>query len=142
MELIRVKGTPLLAGEARGEALKLTEPISFWGGINPADGIIIDRRHPAAGRSVTGRILIMPHGRGSTTGAAALAECIRIGAGPAGIILEDPDHIITVGALAAAELYPHRSCPVAATGEGYSNLADGLPTVIHPDGLITQRPVA
>lgn len=137
-----MKGTPLLAGEARGAALKLTEPISFWGGINPADGMIIDRRHPAAGRSVTGRILIMPHGRGSTTGAAALAECIRIGAGPAGIILEDPDHIITVGALAAAELYPHRSCPVTTAGEGYSNLADGLPTVIRLDGLITQRPVA
>lgn len=137
-----MKGTPLLAGAARGAALKLAEPISFWGGINPADGMIIDRRHPAAGRSVTGRILIMPHGRGSTTGSAALAECIRIGAGPAGIILQSPDHIITVGALAAAELYPHRSCPVAAAGEGYSDLADGLPTVIRPDGVITQQPVA
>ena len=142
MDLIRVSGTPLLSGTARGTALKLAEPISFWGGINPADGLIIDRRHPAAGKSVTGRILIMPHGRGSTTGAGALAECIRVGTGPAGIILQSPDHIITIGALAAAELYPHRPCPVTVAGEEYERLVDALPTAIAPDGAITQQAVA
>lgn len=144
MGLTRVAGLPHQAGSAEGTSLRLTEPISFWGGIDPASGLIIDRRHPEAGRSVSGRILLMPHGRGSTTGAGALAECIRVGTGPAGIILQTPDHVMTVGVLAAAELYSDRICPlvVAAHPDDYEKLADGLPTAIHPDGSITQRPVA
>ena len=71
-----------------------------------------------------------------------MAECIQVGAGPAGIILQSPDHIITVGALAAAEVYPHRPCPVIVAEDDYERLADALPTVIHPDGAITQQSVA
>lgn len=144
MELTRAAGVPHQAGSAEGLSLRLTEPISFWGGVDPANGAIIDRRHPQAGRSVSGRILLMPHGRGSTTGAGSLAECIRVGTGPAGIILQTPDHVMTVGVLAAAELYPDRICPLVVTAhpDDYENLADGLPTAIHPDGSVTQQPVA
>lgn len=138
--MIRVTGEPLAVGEAAGLSLALEEPLSFWGGIDPADGTIIDRRHPQAGASTAGRILIMPHGRGSSTGAAVLAECIRASTGPAGIILQTADHIITIGVLAAAELYPDRPCPLVVAADGYDNLVSGVPTRIHPDGTIEQQP--
>jgi hypothetical protein len=54
---------------------------------------------------VTGTILVMPSGRGSSSSATVLAEAIRARTAPAGIILGAPDDIIVIGALVAAELY-------------------------------------
>jgi uncharacterized protein len=99
------EGRTLSPGEARGEALVLDEPLSFWGGVDPASGRIVDRHHPQVGRSVAGRILVMPSGRGSSSSSSVLAEAVRAGTGPAGIVLREPDGIVALGALVAAELY-------------------------------------
>jgi predicted aconitase with swiveling domain len=60
---------------------------------------------------VAGKVLVMPSGRGSSSSSSVLAEAIRAGTGPAGIILGEPDRIIALGALVAAELYG-RTVPV------------------------------
>ena len=99
------EATVLVPGEGRGEALVLDEPLSFWGGVDPASGEIVDRRHPQAGRSVAGKVLVMPSGRGSSSSSSVLAEAIRAGTGPAAIVLLEPDRILALGALVAAELY-------------------------------------
>lgn len=99
-----------MAGEARGEALVLDEPLSFWGGVDAATGHIIDRHHPQVGESIRTRILVTPSLRGSTSSAGVLAECIRAGTGPAALISGAPDAIALVGALVARELYG-RSLP-------------------------------
>ena len=57
------EGRTLVAGHAAVLALVLEEPLSFWGGIDPATGALIDTHHPQQGASVTGRILVMPSGR-------------------------------------------------------------------------------
>ena len=106
----------LAPGEGEGAPLKLDEPLSFWGGLDPATGLVIDRWHAQAGASVAGRVLLMPGGRGSSSGSAALAEAIRLGNGPAAILLTRRDPIVIVGALVAAELYG-ASCPVALVGD-------------------------
>ena len=111
---LRVLATTLTPGRAEGAPLRLDEPLSFWGGIDSTTGRIIDRRHPQAGELVSGRILMMAAGRGSSSGSAALAEALRRGVGPAAILLLKRDPIVIVGALAAMELYG-RSCPVALT---------------------------
>jgi hypothetical protein len=98
-------------GEAEGPALVLVQPLSFWGGIDAASGRIIDRSHPDIGRSVAGVVLVMPGGRGSSSSSSALAETIRRGTGPAGIVLAVPDPILTVGAPVARSLYNLR-CPI------------------------------
>ena len=54
-------------GEARGAALVLAEPLSFWGGVDAATGDVIDHSHPDLGRNVAGCVLVMPSGRGSST---------------------------------------------------------------------------
>ncbi len=107
-----IAGVGLAPGEAQGAPLRLEEPLSFWGGLDPATGLVIDRWHPQAGESVAGRVLLMPGGRGSSSGSAALAEALRLGAGPAAILLTRRDGIVVVGALVAAELYG-AACPVA-----------------------------
>ena len=74
----------MVAGSAMGDALVLEEPLSFWGGLGPETGEIIDRRHPQSGTIATGRVLVMPSGRGSSSSSSVLAEAIRAGTGPAG----------------------------------------------------------
>ena len=75
------KAVALVAGSASGAPLRLDEPLSFWGGLEPATGLIVDRWHPQRQANVAGRVLMMPAGRGSSSGSAALAEAIRLGAG-------------------------------------------------------------
>ena len=100
-----MEGRILVEGRATGAALVLDEPLSFWGGLDPATGEIVETNHPQRGSVVTGTILIMPSGRGSSSSGTVLAEAIRAGTSPAGIVLGEPDDIIVIGALVAAELY-------------------------------------
>jgi hypothetical protein len=101
----------LVEGMATGDLLRLDAPISLWGGLDPETGLIIDRSHPQFGESMTGAIVAMPHGRGSSSSSSVLAEALRIGTGPAGFILATPDSILVVGSLVAGQLYG-KSCPI------------------------------
>ena len=122
-----IDGRVLVAGEASGSALVLDEPLSFWGGLDPETGAIVEANHPQRGASVTGRILVMPSGRGSSSSATVLAEAIRLGTGPAGIVLGEPDDILAIGALVAAELYG-MSTPVVVADPGvYASIRDADP---------------
>lgn len=89
----------------RGTALVLDEPLSLWGGLDPVTGAIIDARHPQHGERVTGRILVMPAARGSSSSSSVLAEAVRAGTAPVAIVLGAPDLILAVGSAVAAELY-------------------------------------
>jgi predicted aconitase with swiveling domain len=113
----RFDAVTLVLGVAAGAPLRLDEPLSFWGGLDPASGLIIDRWHPQRSANVAGRVLMMPAGRGSSSGSASLAEALRLGAGPAAILLLQRDAIVVAGALVAAELYGCE-CPVALAGRG------------------------
>ena len=95
----------LVPGTAEGRALVLDEPLSFWGGVDPETGDITDVRHPQHGASVTGRILVMPSGRGSSSSSSVLTEAIRVGTAPAAIVLGEADPILALGAIVARELY-------------------------------------
>lgn len=106
----------LVPGKASGPVLKLDDPLSFWGGFDSASGKVIDRFHPQLGASLSGAILFMERGRGSSSGASVLAESIRLGTAPAAIVLLDDDAIIATGALVAQMLY-EVDCPVIAIGE-------------------------
>ncbi|MEM5493793.1 DUF126 domain-containing protein [Hoeflea sp. AS16] len=93
--------------------MKLDDPLSFWGGFDSASGKVIDRFHPQHGACLSGTILFMERGRGSSSGASVLAEAIRLGTAPAALVLLDEDAIITTGALVAQMLYGI-DCPVVA----------------------------
>ncbi|HEU4865626.1 MAG TPA: DUF126 domain-containing protein [Actinomycetota bacterium] len=117
----------LVAGTAMGRALVLDEPLSFWGGIDPATGDIVDSRHPQHGQNVAGRILVMPSGRGSSSSSSVLAEAIRAGTAPAAIVLGEADPILALGAIVARELFG-TTIPVIVTTEAAFR-TDDLATV-------------
>lgn len=117
----------VIAGNAEGLALVLAQPLSFWGGIDVATGRIIDASHPDRGETVTGRVLVMPGGRGSSSSSSVLAEAIRRKTAPAAIILARPDAILAVGAIIADLLYALRMPLVVGDIEG---LVSGLATEI------------
>jgi uncharacterized protein len=117
----------LVPGTAEGRALVLDEPLSFWGGVDPETGDITDVRHPQHGASVTGRILVMPSGRGSSSSSSVLAESIRAGTAPAAIVLGEADPILALGAIVARELFG-TTIPVIVTA-GSDLRTDDLATV-------------
>jgi uncharacterized protein len=101
----------LVGGHAVGELMRLTEPLSLWGGLDPESGRIVDQNHPQLGQRITGTIVAMPHGRGSSSSSSVLAEALRLGTGPAGFVLETPDSILVIGSLVANRLYG-TDCPI------------------------------
>ena len=106
-----LRGRVLVGGAGVGPVLRLEEPLSFWGGVDPATGRIIDRRHPRCGESVSGRVLVMPYGRGSSSSSSVLLEGVRLGTAPAAVVLRELDGILALGAAVARELY-EQSPPV------------------------------
>lgn len=100
-----VDGRVLVEGAADGPALVLSEPLSLWGGLDPETGDIIDQRHPQWGQNVTGRVLVMPVGKGSSSASSILLEAVRLGKAPAAILLREPDAILALGAAVAREMY-------------------------------------
>jgi len=102
-------GQGVAGGSAYGEALAADVPLSFWGGFDPDTGIIIDQRHPLVGHVASGRVLVLPSGRGSCSGSGVLLEAIRNGTAPAAILMSHLDPIIGLGCILGDELYD--SCP-------------------------------
>jgi predicted aconitase with swiveling domain len=101
-------------GRAEGEVLVLAEPLSLWGGVEVSTGRIVEASHPQCGEHLGGKIVVMPHGRGSSSSSSVLAELLRSGTGPVGIVLEQPDAIMVVGSLVARSLYGI-ICPLLVT---------------------------
>lgn len=95
----------LFGAPAEGPALRLAEPLSFWGGVEPATGRIVDRNHPQQGISVGGTALIMGATRGSSSSSSTLLECVRLGTAPAVLLLTERDPLLVVGVAAAWEVY-------------------------------------
>ena len=98
-------GRSLVAGTAEGPTVVLEEPLSFWGGVDPQTGLVIDGHHPQHGVNLAGSVLLLPAGRGSSSSSSVLAEAIRAGTAPVAIVLSEPDPILALGAIVARELY-------------------------------------
>ncbi len=114
---MRVQGRALVEGSAAGEILFSSEALSFWGGVDPATGEIIDRHHPLSGQLLDGRILAIPSGRGSCSGSVALLEVLLNGTGPAALVFQLPEQIVTLGVIVAKMLFG-KHIPVLLLGEG------------------------
>ena len=110
-EVVTVQGSILMEGAAEGPLLVLDDPVSFWGGVDPVSGCILDAHHPQVGEVVTGTVLVMSGGRGSSSASTVLTEMIRTGTAPVAIVLGRRDAIIVLGAVVAAELY-HQVMPI------------------------------
>ena len=99
-----VTGRVIVAGAGQGELLRLTAPISFWGGVDPVAGVIADPRHPEYGASIAGKVLAVDSAVGSSSSSAIMLELIREGTAPAALLLGSADAIVALGVVVAGEL--------------------------------------
>jgi predicted aconitase with swiveling domain len=95
----QLRGRIIYRGKAEGEALVTSMPISFYGGVDPNTGVVIEKGHELESQSVKDRILVFPQGKGSTVGSYTLFRLKKNGASPAGIINRECETIIAVGTI-------------------------------------------
>jgi predicted aconitase with swiveling domain len=88
-------------GNARGTAVKSSRPLSFFGGVDPGSGRVVEKGHPLEGRIVGGSILVFPAGKGSTVGSYILYRMAKAGTAPAGMVVGECDSVVAVGAVIA-----------------------------------------
>ena len=100
----------LVQQAARGDVLVCAEGLSFWGGVDPDTGVIIDAHHPACGATLAGRIVLMPTSRGSCSGSGVLLQLARSGRAPAALVFCEDEETLTLGAMIAQRLF---ECPLA-----------------------------
>ena len=98
---IELKGRVIRYGEVEGEALVTSQPISFYGGVDPESGRVIEKGHELEGASIADKILVFPYGKGSTVGSYILLRLKKSGLAPKAIINRRCEPIIAVGVIIA-----------------------------------------
>ncbi len=131
-----LEGRVLVGGTGAGPVLRLEEPLSFWGGVDPVTGRIIDRRHPRCGESVAGRVLVMPYGRGSSSSSSVLLEGVRLGTAPAAVVLRELDGILALGAAVARELYEQSPPVLLLEAADWEALPEGAEVSVDVSGRL------
>ena len=94
-----MKGRIISKGIAEAEALTTTQPISFYGGVDPETSEILEKGHELQGKRIKGKILVFPTGKGSTVGSYTLYRLKKGGVAPAGIINRECETVVAVGAI-------------------------------------------
>lgn len=133
--MAEVQGRPLVDGSAAGDVVVLDEPLSLWGGFDAHTGTVIGR-HPDAGQALTGKVLVMPSGRGSSSSSSVLAEAIRAGTAPSAIVTREADLVLTLGALVARELYDMIVPVVVVDDDAYAELTQAQRVRVASGGRI------
>ena len=133
-----VTGRPLIPGQASGPLLRLDHPISFWGGVDPVAGTIVDPRHPNYGQSIAGTGLAIPAAVGSSSSSAIMLELVREGNAPAAILMGKADAILSLGVVVGREL-GYASVPMFEVSvEDQRGLTVGAMVSVTEDGTVTQ----
>ncbi|MCU0633008.1 MAG: DUF126 domain-containing protein [Methanolinea sp.] len=97
-----IRGRSISRGTGTGRVLVSHEPISFLSGVDPETGMIVERDHPLKGVLISGRVLVFPHGKGSTVGSYIVYALSRNEKAPAAMINLEAEPIIAVGAIIGA----------------------------------------
>jgi len=96
---MELKGRIISRGKGEGVALATSQPISFYGGVDPNTGEVIEKGHELQGKNITGKILVFPNGKGSTVGSYTLYRMKKNGTAPAGMVNKECETIVAVGAI-------------------------------------------
>jgi uncharacterized protein len=96
-----MKGRCINPGVVEGEALVSSQPIGFYGGVDARTGMFIEKGHELEGKSVKGKILVFPNGKGSTVGSYVIYGLKKNGVAPKAIINSETETIVATGAILA-----------------------------------------
>ena len=133
------RAEPLLAGRARGRLLHVARPLSFWGGVDPATGMIVDAESDAYGETVGGTVLALATTRGSSSSSAVLLELAFRRLAPVALLLAEPDAILLVGAIVAREMGWPAPAVLRLAAAAQAALPAGVMLEIDSDGEIVEK---
>ncbi|MGD8471284.1 MAG: DUF126 domain-containing protein [Desulfobacterales bacterium] len=120
-----LKCRSLVAGHGCGKILATRQSISFWGGVDPTSGMIIDPRHELFDQSITGKVLAFPYGKGSAAAPLVLLELAKQGAAPAAIINIETDPLLVAGPIISKHFYGTAIPVVALARTAFDRLLTG-----------------
>ena len=97
--MIVLKGRKIFGGKTEGEAMVSQESISFYGGVDPDTGKIVEKGHPLEGRSIAQKVLVFPRGKGSTVSSYTIYRLKKNGNAPVAMINKECETIVAVGSI-------------------------------------------
>lgn len=113
-------GRKVMGGKAEGEALVSTEPVSFYGGVDPVTGCVTEPGHCCCGENITGKIFVFPTGKGSTVGSYVIYRMKKLGTAPAAIINVETEAILATGCVISdiplVDMLDHDPVEIIKTG--------------------------
>ncbi len=98
---MELQGRCIFSGSAQGEALVTSQAISFYGGVDPETGVVVEHGHELEGLSIAGKVLVFPTGKGSTVGSYTLYRLKHNGHAPLAILNAECETITAVGCIIA-----------------------------------------
>ena len=127
----------LIDGAASGDIVLCQEGLSFWGGVDPNSGAIIDTKHPQWGQSLSGKMVMMPTSRGSCSGSGVLLALALCDNAPACLIFSEAEEILTLGALVCARIFD-KTIPILRLAQAtYDRVAQAPSARLDNGTLIT-----
>ncbi|MGG6897272.1 aconitase X [Rhizobium sp. BR 315] len=126
----------IMGGTAEGRVVATQEALSFWGGVDPATGRVIDIHHPLHGECLTGTVLMMPSSRGSCTGSGVLLDLALTGRAPAALVFCEAEDVLTLGALVAAEMFGRQLPVVRLRPDVFASLSEAKTIAIEAAAIV------
>jgi predicted aconitase with swiveling domain len=123
-QVTKLIGRKIYPGCVEGQALVTRMGISFFGGVDPDTGRVVEKGHELEGQSITGKILVFPSGKGSTVGSYTLYRLKLNGKAPAAIINAECEPITAVGCI-IAEIPCVDRIPIPEIRDGMILVVDG-----------------
>ena len=120
-----MSGQSIIPGQASGPILSTNEGLSFWGGVDPLTGLVIDAYHPLHGQSISGRVLVMPTTRGSCSGSGVMLDLALNGIAPAAFVFREHEDVVTLGAMIAGRMFDRPVPVIRLDAQTYAIAAAG-----------------
>lgn len=123
-------------GLAEGEILISTDDFCFYL-VDPKTGIVIEPQHCLYGKSIAGKVLVFPNGKGSSVVQAdGMYQLKMTGMEPKAMIIKNPDTT-----LVASAIIMEMPLVDKAEEEFYRNIENGtLVEVNATEGVLTVHP--
>ncbi|MCU0909325.1 MAG: aconitase X [Rhodobacteraceae bacterium] len=129
-------GLAIIPGTGSGAVLACEEGLSFWGGVDPLTGVVIDAHHPLCGQSIAGRVLVMPTTRGSCSGSGVMLDLALNGIAPAAFVFREAEDVVTLGAMIADRMFGRPVPVVRLDAAGFEVAAAGRQARLTADALV------
>ena len=120
-----LRGCCVVPGKCKGEVIVTSQPISFWGGVDPATGCINDPRHELFEQSIAGKVLVFPFGKGSSTTSLIILELARVDKTPAAMVNLRTEPILATGPIVSKHFYGKEIPVVTLNEEAFRLLKTG-----------------